>query len=311
MSDSLADVARATLVPGCNQIVAIREHGEEGYVLFDNSDNHDFLIGVAYRRTEDGWAVLQMASGSGWSHVRPDHGTGTMSSWGSAPPGADRVRVEFQGETREDDVTNGVYFLIWWRARRSEREAFVTAFRIDGHWIARQRPPSQETTETGFISVFEQPTQYFLHSSQCGPETGLRASGPSLALPLDTPDAKLGEAVLYLMTECRRDAAPPASPDQSRKEVLALLKPARVRSWAALQCTAKLAHVWVGADGLRVEPTRNGGNRGSDQRFPLPHRASRAAGALPTTRCIRCLSETRLVGEHATAAVVGRPNTTL
>lgn len=144
---------------------------------------------------------------------------------------------------------------------------FVSAFRIDGHWIARQRPPSQETTETGFISVFEQPTQYFLHSSQCGPATGLRASGPSLALPLDTPDAKLGEAVLYLMTECRRDAAPPASPDQSRKEALALLKPARVRSWAALQRTARLAHVWVGADGLRVEPTRNGGNRGPDRGF--------------------------------------------
>jgi hypothetical protein len=265
VSDSLADVARVTLVPGCNQIVAIREHGEEGYALFDNSDNHNFLIGVAYRRTEDGWAVEQMASGSGWSHVRPDHGTGTMSSWGSAPPGADRVRVEFQGEIREDDVTNGVYFLIWWRAPRSEREPFVTAFRIDGQWIARQRPPSQEAT--GFASVFEQPTQYFLHSSQCGPETGLRASGPSLALPLDTPDAKLGEAVLYLLSECRRDAPPPASPDRLRKETLALYKPARVRSWAALQRTAKLVHVWVDADGLRVEPTRNGGNRGPGRGF--------------------------------------------
>jgi hypothetical protein len=175
--------------------------------------------------------------------------------------------VEFQGEVREDDVTNGVYFVIWWRAPRSGPEPFVTAFRVHGQWIVRQRLSQETAAETGFVSVFEQPTQYFLHSSQFGPQIGLRASRPSLALPLDTPNPKLGEAVLYLMTECRRDAAPPASSDHLRRETLALYKPARVRSWAALQRTAKLVHVWLGADSLRVQPTRNGGHRGPDRGF--------------------------------------------
>lgn len=282
MPDSLADVARATPALGCDQIVAIREHGDQGYVLFNSSADHDFLIGVAYQRTENGWKQLQLESGSGWCHYRPDQRTCAVSSWGSAPPGADRIRVEFQGAIREDDVTNGVYFLIWWDVPRLAPEPFVTAFRINGQWNARQRPPDPDPMQIGLVSVFEQPTQYFLHSSQFGPGTALRASGPSLALALDTPDAKLGEAVLYLMAECRRDATPEDfSRDQSREEDVALLKPARVRSWAALQRTAKLVHVWLGADGLRAEPTRNGGNRGPDRGFHWLTKQAERVGPSP------------------------------
>ena len=159
MPDSLAAVARATPALGCDQVVAIREHGDQGYVLFNNSADHDFLIGVAYQRTKNGWKQLQLESGSGWSHYRPDQGTCAVSSWGSAPPGADRIRVEFQGAIREDDVTNGVYFLIWWDVPRLAPEPFVTAFRINGQWNARQRPPDPDPMQIGLVSVFEQPTQ--------------------------------------------------------------------------------------------------------------------------------------------------------
>ena len=219
--------------------------------------------------------MVQMATTPMWSALGQRRNTGAMASWGYAPAGADRVRVSFAGETREDEIRNGVYLLIWWHVAKTP-DPVVEAFRINGEWIEQPRPPSEEDAELEFVSVFEQPTQYFLHASQYGPEIGLRASRPSLALPLETSDAKLGEAVLYLIAECRRDASPPASPDDLRKETLALYKPARVRSWAALQRAAKLIHVWLGAEGLRVEPTRNGGYRGPDRGFHhLPEHAER------------------------------------
>ena len=271
---TLADAARANLLPN-SSIITIRENGDEGFALAEMSGKKPFLLGMLFHRTTNDWTIVQMSTVPAWSALGQSRDEGIMPAWGYAPVGADRVRVEFAGEARDDEVRNGIYLLIWWRAPKSP-DPFVQAFRINGEWIEQERPPSLETAEVAFVSVFEQPTQYFLHTSQYGREIGLQAARPSLALPLDTPDAKLGEAVLYLMTECRRDAQPPASRDHLRKETLALYKPARVRSWAALQRTAKLVHVWLGGEGLRVEPTRNAGYRGPDRGFHyLPEQAER------------------------------------
>jgi hypothetical protein len=121
--------------------------------------------------------------------------------------------------------------------------------------------------ESGIVSVYQQSTQYFLHPFSRAPTSPWRAASPTLALPLDTPDTALGEAVLYLLTECRQDVVALVEWQRPRQETLALLKPARVRSWMTLQRKAKLVGVTVENGRLRVVPTRNGGNRGDDRGF--------------------------------------------
>ena len=121
--------------------------------------------------------------------------------------------------------------------------------------------------ESGIVSIYEQPTQYFLHPFGRAPTSPWRASAPRVALPLDASDAALGEAVLYLMTECRQDVMAFTHWERSRQETLALLKPARVRSWMALQRKGKLVSVKLEDGSFRIAPTRNGGNRGEDAGF--------------------------------------------
>jgi len=115
MFQSLGEAARTNLAPFSNRILAIREHGDQGYALAENSDKNAFLLGVAYERARDGWTMVQMATVPGWCPVSQSPLEGTVTSWGYAPPGADRVRVELGGEIAEDEVRNGVYLLIWWR----------------------------------------------------------------------------------------------------------------------------------------------------------------------------------------------------
>ena len=119
-------------------------------------------------------------------------------------------------------------------------------------------------TEIAMISVYQLPTQYFLYPLHGGNTEIWRAGPPSLAMPLETSEAKLGEAVSYLLTESRPGVP---SPELSREASLALLKPARVRSWTTLQRKAKLVHISATEREIRVAPTRNGGNRGDDKGF--------------------------------------------
>ena len=157
-----------------------------------------------------------------------------------------------------------ISILTWGHPEYATPEILALAERV----ITLRDPPraaDESELETGVVSVFEQPTQYFLHPFQRAPGGPWRAAGPSLALPLETPDSRMGEAVLYLITECRQDVM--TLVDRPRHEILTLLKPARVRSWMALQRKAKLIHITARSNGLRVEPTRNGGNRGDDRGF--------------------------------------------
>jgi hypothetical protein len=169
------------------------------------------------------------------------------------------------GGLRSDATPHSlVSILTWGHPECATPEILALAERV----ITLRDPPrvaAESEVETGVVSVFEQPTQYFLHPFQRAAGGPWRAASPSLALPLDAPDSRIGESVLYLLTECRQDVM--TLVDRPRDETLALLKPARVRSWMTLQRKARLVHVTARSNGVRVEPTRNGGNRGDDKGF--------------------------------------------
>src|SRR5207245_3761102 len=93
-----------------------------------------------------------------------------------------------------------ISILTWGHPECATPEILALAERV----ITLRDPPraaDESELETGVVSVFEQPTQYFLHPFQRAPGGPWRAAGPSLALPLETPDSRMGEAVLYLITE--------------------------------------------------------------------------------------------------------------
>jgi hypothetical protein len=131
---SLAEAAQASFPAEFCRIVATSENGDAGYVLFDTGPiEYPYLYGVNFERRNGRWSEGNSSNGSGWSHVGPDPDLGTVTTWGEAPPGADMVRVEFQGQVREEQVSNGVYFAAWWRVPCDGAQ--VIAFRIDGAWV--------------------------------------------------------------------------------------------------------------------------------------------------------------------------------
>jgi hypothetical protein len=120
------------------RVVAARSDGDDAYVLLDTgSDGQRYLYGASYRRHEGRWCETASGNGCGWSHSSSAEGqdVGTWSLWEEAPPGADLVRVEFGAELTEHAIHDGVYFVVWFR-RPNATAPRVTAFRIDGRWVA-------------------------------------------------------------------------------------------------------------------------------------------------------------------------------
>ncbi len=78
-------------------------------------------------------------NGPGWSRIALESDLGLLTDWGEAPVGADRVRLEFQGQLREEEVNDGAYLAVWWNVPNPAGGArpFVSAFRINGKWIAQ------------------------------------------------------------------------------------------------------------------------------------------------------------------------------
>ena len=100
--DSLADAAQASFPPQFCRIVAMREQGDLGYVLFDTRPSGEpYLYGVDYQRVDGRWTEGGSRNGPGWSRLRLGSDLGILAEWGEAPAGANRVRVEFQGQLRE------------------------------------------------------------------------------------------------------------------------------------------------------------------------------------------------------------------
>ncbi len=138
--DSLADAVRATFPPQFCRVVAMREHGHLGYVLFDTRPSGEpYLYGVDYERVDGRWMEGGSRNGPGWSRIALDSDLGVLTDWGEAPVGADRVRLEFQGQLLEEEVSGGAYLAVWWDTPSPAHGAwpFVSAFRINGRWTAQ------------------------------------------------------------------------------------------------------------------------------------------------------------------------------
>jgi len=134
--DSLPDAAGASFPLDSCRVLAIQEHGDAGYALFDTRPGGEpYLYEVHYARRDGRWSEGSSSNGPGWHLLDPDTELGVVTVWGEAPPGADRVRVELDGERREEPVANGVYLVVWWDVPCPATPAAATSFRVRGEWV--------------------------------------------------------------------------------------------------------------------------------------------------------------------------------
>ncbi len=102
--------------PGECRVVASRSEGDDAYVLLDaGSVGSPYLYGSSVTRREGGWMEDASGNGPGWTRTGADGDLGTLAVWGEAPAGAERVRIAFGSEVREEPVVDGVYLSVWWR----------------------------------------------------------------------------------------------------------------------------------------------------------------------------------------------------
>jgi hypothetical protein len=134
--DTLTVAARSSFPPQFCRILATREQGDRGYVLFDTApEGSHYLYGVHYDRRDGRWSEGSSSNGPGWSRDSYGSELGTLSVWGDAPAGADRVRIESNGEIREESVEGGIYLLVWFGVPiDADPTVGRRTFRINGHW---------------------------------------------------------------------------------------------------------------------------------------------------------------------------------
>jgi hypothetical protein len=105
-------------------------------LLLDRSSQPSYLYGVHCAHDADGWEERSSSNGGGWGSVDLDAEVGTLVLWDEAPPGADRVRVAFGADLREEPVEHGVYLAAWWRVPYPDSVwPRAIAFRTDGRWV--------------------------------------------------------------------------------------------------------------------------------------------------------------------------------
>jgi hypothetical protein len=116
-------------------IVAIRVKDDDAYALLDTgAPGQPYLYGVNCKRRDGRWHAASSGNGPSWSLSDETTGLGTLSVWDEAPPGADRVRVEYDGQVIEEPVVEGAYLVVFWNQPSSLEQGSVT-FRISGHWV--------------------------------------------------------------------------------------------------------------------------------------------------------------------------------
>jgi hypothetical protein len=122
---------------GAVRVVASRTHGDDAYVLLDTRPGGPpYLYGVHCGRGPAGWVEGSSNNAGGWGVVDLDAGLGTLVLWDDAPPGADRVRVAYGADEREEAVERGGYLAAWWRVPCPEEDwPRAIAFRVGGRWV--------------------------------------------------------------------------------------------------------------------------------------------------------------------------------
>jgi hypothetical protein len=116
------------------RVVASRVHEDAAYVLLDTgSRGQSYLYGVNCVRRDGRWEEVASGNGPCWAQAGADPALGTLTLWGDAPPGADRVRAEFGGQVVDEPISGGVYLVAWWNVP-ADSWAHVGAFRIRGEW---------------------------------------------------------------------------------------------------------------------------------------------------------------------------------
>jgi hypothetical protein len=133
---SLEEAVQSSFDPRFCRALRTRTHGDDAIALFDTGpEGQPYLYEVHYHRRDGRWSEGSSGNGSGWTSVDPGMELGTVTIWDEAPPGADKVRVEFAGELREEPVSDGAFLAVWWRVPYSRwRWPRVSAFRINGVW---------------------------------------------------------------------------------------------------------------------------------------------------------------------------------
>ena len=152
--DSPEEAALHTFSKGSCRVVATRVHGDAAYVLLDAGPaGKPYLYGVNCERQNGRWSERSSSNGPGWSRLGPDTSLGTLTIWGQAPPvlRADRARVEFEGEVREEPVTNGVYLSVWWNVPSPQPSRFP---RVSGFLVTRMATVTPTGAARGLVRLF-------------------------------------------------------------------------------------------------------------------------------------------------------------
>lgn len=135
--DSPEEAATNGIPPQSCRVLASRVQGDAAYVLLDtHPEGWRYLYGVNCDRRNGRWCEGTSGNRPGWSRVGPVDDLGTLKIWGESPMGADRVRIRYEGEVREEAVEHGVYLLVWWSVPcPDDRGPRVQAFRVRGEWL--------------------------------------------------------------------------------------------------------------------------------------------------------------------------------
>ena len=135
--DTAEDAGLSGFPPQHCRVVASVIDSDDGFVLVDtNPAGGGYLHGVTVFRSADGWEPGSSGNGCGWTHTGDD--LGTFAHWGDAPAGADRVRITWNGATREGPVADGIYLAVW-LCIPDDVWPRVTGLRVRGEWMDIER----------------------------------------------------------------------------------------------------------------------------------------------------------------------------
>jgi hypothetical protein len=120
-------------------------------------------------------------------------------------------------------------------------------------------------------SVYVRKSDYIVESS-CWTTRGLCVgSEPVELLPIDAAAAELGEAIRRALSAVREGVAHPAD---WQAQLAPLFKVAGIKSWDALQKSAKLCSIEAIDGPIRITPSRNGGTTGDGRGYhPMNEKA--------------------------------------